>query len=132
VWGRAGLCPAALLALSRVVVVSAVPLLMFSNSVCAALPPVDLTDLSLEDLMDVRVTSTSRRPQSVAESAAAVFVITQEDIRRSGVTSIPEALRMVPGVQVARIDANKWAISARGFNGRFANKLLVMIDGRWS
>jgi iron complex outermembrane receptor protein len=130
VWGRAGLCPAALLALSRVVVVSAVPLLMFSNSVCAALPPVDLTDLSLEDLMDVRVTSTSRRPQSVAESAAAVFVITQEDIRRSGVTSIPEALRMVPGVQVARIDANKWAISARGFNGRFANKLLVMIDGR--
>jgi iron complex outermembrane receptor protein len=76
------------------------------------------------------VTATSRRPQSVAESAAAVFVITQEDIRRSGVTSIPEALRMVPGVQVARIDANKWAISTRGFNGRFANKLLVMIDGR--
>ncbi|MGH9201592.1 MAG: TonB-dependent receptor plug domain-containing protein, partial [Vicinamibacterales bacterium] len=69
-------------------------------------------------------------PQTVAESAAAIFVITQEDIRRSGVTSIPEALRMVPGVEVARIDANKWAISARGFNGRFANKLLVMIDGR--
>ncbi|HUL09996.1 MAG TPA: TonB-dependent receptor [Candidatus Acidoferrum sp.] len=80
--------------------------------------------------MNLRVTSTARRPQTVAESAAAIFVITQEDIRRSGVTSIPEALRMVPGVEVARIDGNKWAISARGFNGRFANKLQVMIDGR--
>ncbi len=128
--GRAGVSPAAPLALARLVLVSVVLLLSSSKSVCAALPPVDLIELSLEDLMDIRVTSTSRRPQSVAESAAAVFVITQEDIRRSGVTSIPEALRMVPGVQVARIDANKWAISARGFNGRFANKLLVMIDGR--
>ena len=80
--------------------------------------------------MNLRVTSTARRPQTVAESAAAVFVITQDDIRRSGVTSIPEALRMVPGVEVARIDGNKWAITARGFNGRFANKLLVMVDGR--
>lgn len=62
--------------------------------------------------------------------AAAVFVVTDEDLRRSGVTSIPEALRLVPGLQVARIDANKWAISARGFNGRFANHLLVLIDGR--
>jgi len=128
--GRAGLHPAALVALSRLLLVVIGLLPLFSNGVCAALPPVDLTELSLEDLMNIRVTSTSRRPQSVAESAAAVFVITQEDIRRSGVTSIPEALRMVPGVQVARIDANKWAISARGFNGRFANKLLVMIDGR--
>jgi iron complex outermembrane receptor protein len=130
VWGRAGLFPAALVALSRLSLVIVVLLPLFSNGACAALPPVDLTELSLEDLMNIRVTATSRRPQSVAESAAAVFVITQEDIRRSGVTSIPEALRMVPGVQVARIDANKWAISARGFNGRFANKLLVMIDGR--
>jgi len=96
----------------------------------AALPPVDLISLSLEDLMNVKVTSVSRRPQSLAETAAAVFVITQDDIRRSGATSIPEALRMVPGIEVARIDANKWAITARGFNGRFANKLLVMIDGR--
>ncbi len=80
--------------------------------------------------MNLRVTSTARRPQSVAESPTAVFVITQDDIRRSGVTSVPEALRMAPGVDVARIDANKWAISVRGFNGRFANKLLVMIDGR--
>jgi iron complex outermembrane recepter protein len=128
--GRAGLFPAALVSLSRVILAVVLLLPVFSNGVFAALPPVDLTDLSLEELMNLRVTSTARRPQSVAESPAAVFVITQDDIRRSGVTSIPEALRMVPGIEVARIDANKWAISSRGFNGRFANKLLVMIDGR--
>ena len=80
--------------------------------------------------MNMQVTSVSKRTQKVADAAAAIFVITQEDIRRSGATSIPEALRLVPGVQVARIDENKWAISSRGFNGRFANKLLVLIDGR--
>jgi iron complex outermembrane receptor protein len=90
----------------------------------------DPTTLSLEDLMNLQVTSVSKRPQKVADSAAAVFVITQEDIRRSGATSIPEALRMVPGLEVARIDENKWAIGSRGFNGRFDNKLLVLIDGR--
>lgn len=93
-------------------------------------PPVDLTELSLEELMDVRVTSVSKRAEPISAAAAAVFVITGEDLRRSGATSIPEALRMVPGLEVARIDASKWAISARGFNGRFANKLLVLIDGR--
>jgi len=76
------------------------------------------------------VYSASKKMQKVNDVAAAVFVISQEDIRRSGVTSIPEALRMVPGLQVAQIDANKWAISARGFNNRLSNKLLVMIDGR--
>src|SRR5882762_8441289 len=90
----------------------------------------DVTAMSVEDLMNVQVTSVSKRTQKLADAAAAIFVITQEDIRRSGATSIPEALRMVPGLQVARIDENKWAISARGFNGRFANKLLVLIDGR--
>jgi len=86
--------------------------------------------LSLEDLMDIQVTSVSRRPEKRSEAAAAVYVITPEKMRRWGVTSVPDALRMVPGLQVARIDANKWAITARGFNSRFANKLLVMIDGR--
>jgi iron complex outermembrane receptor protein len=90
----------------------------------------DVTAMSVEDLMNVQVTSVSKRSQKLADAAAAIFVITQEDIRRSGATSIPEALRMVPGVQVARIDENKWAITSRGFNGRFANKLLVLIDGR--
>src|SRR3981081_2708164 len=90
----------------------------------------DVTAMSVEDLMNVQVTSVSKRSQKLADAAAAIFVITQEDIRRSGARSIPEALRMVPGLQVARIDENKWAISSRGFNGRFANKLLVLIDGR--
>jgi iron complex outermembrane receptor protein len=90
----------------------------------------DISRLSIEDLMNLEVTSVSKRTQRVADAAAAVFVITQEDIRRSGAASIPEALRMVPGLQVARIDENKWAIGSRGFNGRFDNKLLVLIDGR--
>jgi iron complex outermembrane recepter protein len=90
----------------------------------------DLTDLSIEDLMEQQVTSVSRTEQAFSDTAAATFVMTQDDLRRSGVTSIAEALRMVPGMQVARIDSNKWAITARGFNGRFANKLLVLIDGR--
>lgn len=80
--------------------------------------------------MDIEVTSVSKKPQRLANAAAAAFVISQDDIRRSGATSIPDLLRMVPGLQVARIDANKWAVSIRGFNGRFANKLLVLRDGR--
>ena len=90
----------------------------------------DLTDISIEDLMNINVTSVSKKSQPITEAAAAIFVITQEDIRRSGATSIPDALRMAPGVQVAKIDANKWAVTARGSNGRFANKLLVLMDGR--
>ncbi len=90
----------------------------------------DLIELTLEQLMNVQVTSVAKKPQRVSESAAAVHVITSEDIRRSGATSIPELLRNVPGLSVARIDSSKWAISARGFNGRFSNKLLVLMDGR--
>ena len=90
----------------------------------------DVTAMSLEDLMNTQVFSVSKRTQKVADAAAAIFVITQDDIRRSGATSIPEALRLVPGLEVARIDQNKWAIGSRGFNGRFDNKLLVLIDGR--
>jgi len=90
----------------------------------------DISRMSIEDLMSMEVTSVSKRTQRVADAAAAVFVITQEDIRRSGAASVPQALRMVPGLEVARIDENKWAIGSRGFNGRFDNKLLVLIDGR--
>jgi iron complex outermembrane recepter protein len=90
----------------------------------------DYLSLGLEDLMKIEITSVSKKSQRISDAAAAVFVITQEDIRRSGVTSIAEALRMAPGVQVARIDANKWAVTIRGLNGRFANKLLVLMDGR--
>lgn len=89
-----------------------------------------LTEMSLEQLMDVTITSLYRKPQSVAETPAPVFVITREDIRRSGVTTIPDALRMAPGIQVARVNSHAWAVTSRGFNSFFANKLLVLIDGR--
>lgn len=93
-------------------------------------PPGDLIDLSLEELLNVEVTSVSRRSQSLSTAAAAAFVVTEQDIRRSGATTIPDVLRMVPGINVAQIDGNKWAVTARGFNGRFAGKLLVLMDGR--
>jgi iron complex outermembrane receptor protein len=89
-----------------------------------------LADLSLEELMNVEVFSVSKKPQKLSESAAAIYVLTQEDIRRSGATSIMDALRLVPGVQVANLNRNIYSITVRGFNERFANKLLVLIDGR--
>lgn len=93
-------------------------------------PPPDLANESLEDLMNIKVTSVSKQEQKVSRTAAAIFVITSEDIRRSGATNIPDLLRMVPGVDVAQINANTWAVSIRGFNTRFSDKLLVMVDGR--
>ena len=105
-------------------------MLLALPTIASAAPDTDLTDLPLESLMELKVTSVSKKAQPMTNAAAAVFVITQEDIRRSGVTTIADALRMAPGVQVARIDSNKWAISSRGFNGRFSNKLLVLMDGR--
>lgn len=93
-------------------------------------PPLDLSRMDVEDLMNIKVTSVSKREQSLARTAAAVFVINQEDIRRSGATNIPDLLRLAPGVDVEQIDANAWAISVRGFNSRYSNKVLVLIDGR--
>jgi len=90
----------------------------------------DLTDASLEQLMNIQVTSVSKKGQRLSKTAASVFVITAEDIRRSGLHSLPELLRLAPGVQVARSNAGSWAISIRGFNDEFANKLLVLVDGR--
>ena len=90
----------------------------------------ELLDMSIEELMDVEVTTVSKKEDTLFKSAAAITVISSEDIRRSGHQSIPEVLRMVPGIHVAKIDSNKWAITARGFNGLYAEKLLVMIDGR--
>ena len=91
---------------------------------------IDFTQFSLEELKNVKITSASKMSENLSEVAAAVFVITQEDIQRSGVTSIPEALRMAPGVEVARVSATEWAISIRDLNQLFANKLLVLMDGR--
>lgn len=90
----------------------------------------NLAQASLEDLLNIEVTSASRKEQKLSQVPAAIFVITQEDIRRSGATNIPDLLRMVPGLDVAQINGNTWAISARGFNLQFANKLLVLVDGR--
>ncbi len=92
--------------------------------------PRELKKLSLEELVDVEITSASRRPGLLSQAASAIDVVTAETIRRSGVTSLPDALRLAAGVQVAQIDGHSWAISARGFNLGTANKLQVLMDGR--
>ena len=106
--------------------------LLLTAGICAQTPTTedDLLDRSLEDLTQIEVTSVSKKEEKLFQTAAAVYVITQEDIRRSGMTSIPELLRLVPGMNVAQIDGSRWAIGSRGFSGRFSNKLLVLVDGR--
>jgi iron complex outermembrane receptor protein len=96
----------------------------------AQVTPQDLAQVTLEDLMNIEITSASRKEQHATDVAAPVFVITRDDIRRSGMTTIPDVLRLVPGVDVAQINSNKWAVSVRGFNGLYANTLLVLVDGR--
>lgn len=109
-------------------------LFLITGFACAQLDPgsarPDLAQASLEELMSVKISSLSRKDQKLSQTPAAISVITPDDIRRSGATTIPEALRLVPGLAVGRIGSSVWAISSRGFNGRFANKMLVMIDGR--
>ena len=89
-----------------------------------------LKQLSLAELGNVEVTTTSKEPEEVWKTPAAVFVITEEDIRRSGATSIPEVLRLAPGVEVAQVDSDHWSVGIRGFGAVLASKLLVLIDGR--
>ncbi|HJV93501.1 MAG TPA: TonB-dependent receptor plug domain-containing protein, partial [Azonexus sp.] len=95
-----------------------------------ASPAADLAGMSFDELADIRITSVSKRDESLADAAASVFVITNDDIRRSGATSLPEALRLAPNLHVAQVNANNYVISARGFSGTSANKMLVLIDGR--
>ena len=97
---------------------------------CAQAPPEKLSSMSIQDLLNVEVTSVSKTQQKISDTAAAVYVITQEEIRSSGATNILTYCGMVPGMDVAQINSNTWAISARGFNGRFSHELLVMVDGR--
>ena len=93
--------------------------------------PQDLSGLTLEQLADIQVTSVSRRPEQLSGAAASVYVITRDDIRRSGAASLPEVLRLAPNLQVQRVGSVDYAITARGFNSfETANKLLVLIDGR--
>src|SRR6185437_3794424 len=99
---------------------------------CAAAQTLrELSDLSLEELSQVEITSVSKRPEPLGNAAAAVYVITNDDILRSGVTSLAEALRLAPNLEVARVDAQTYNISARGMNSvNASNKLLVLVDGR--
>src|SRR6266436_9206469 len=89
-----------------------------------------LKQLSLADLANVEVTSASKEPEQIWKTPAAIYVLTQEDIRRSGATSIPEVLRLVPGVEVARVNSNVWSVGIRGFGSGFSKSVLVLIDGR--
>src|ERR1051326_3688792 len=89
-----------------------------------------LKQMNLEQLGSIEVTTASKEPVKVARTPAAIYVLTQEDIRRSGATSIPEVLRLVPGVEVARIDSNQWSLGVRGFGGSLSRSVLLLIDGR--
>lgn len=110
--------------------VMAVSGLTFCGAASATALPEDLTELSLEALLDIEVTSVSKQPESLATAAASVYVLSAQDIHQSGARSIPEALRLVPGLHVARINGQQWAITAHGFNASTADKLEVLIDGR--
>jgi iron complex outermembrane receptor protein len=90
----------------------------------------ELKDMSLEQLMNIEITSVSKHPEKLEQAASAIQVITREDIRNSGAKTLPEALRLASNLQVAQVNSSQWAISARGFNNVLANKLLVLIDGR--
>lgn len=101
-----------------------------SQVIAAATLPDDLIGLSLDALMDISVTTVSKKSERLSEAAAAVYVLTAEDIRQSGARNIPDALRLVPGVQVSQVDAHTWGVSARGFNSTVSDKLEVLMDGR--
>lgn len=114
----------------RITMVAAIVSLARGTAAEAAVISPGLADLTIEQLMDESVTSVSKKQTSLSQSPAAISVVTTEDIRRLGITTLPEALRLVPGLDVARINASQWAISSRGFNIQYANKLLVLVDGR--
>ncbi|MGC3959780.1 MAG: TonB-dependent receptor [Verrucomicrobiota bacterium] len=105
-------------------------LLSSIGSLLAQLVQTNLADLEVEQLTEVQVTSVSRHSEPLSGAAAAIYVVSEEDIRRQGFTTIADSLRYVPGIQVAQINSHSWAITARGFNNEYANKLLVQMDGR--
>ena len=119
----------------RIAVIGLVVLVGLVNEAVADSQPEQKTaeplkQLSLAQLGDVEVTTASKEPEEVWKTPAAIYVLTNEDIRRSGATSIPEALRLVPGVQVSRIDNDHWAVGIRGFADQFSKSMLVLVDGR--
>lgn len=111
-----------------------IPLFIFNQALCQTptgfASASELKKLSVEELMNIEVTSVSKRPEKLTQASSAIQVITQEDIRHSGASSLPEVLRLASNLQVAQVNSSQWAISARGFNNVLANKLLVLIDGR--
>jgi iron complex outermembrane receptor protein len=109
---------------------AAISFLLIAPCLHAAQPEPQLKDLNLEQLGNIEVTTASKEPEAVWNTPAAIFVLTNQDIRRSGATSIPEVLRLVPGVEVSRINSSSWAIGIRGFGNAFSKSVLVLIDGR--
>jgi len=113
----------------------AISVLLVVLTLAGALPvqaqnrPANIQDLSLEDLLAIEVTSVSRKEQTLGQTAAPIFVITADEIRRSGATTLPDLLRLVPGVFVGQVNANTWSIASRGFASLYSNKLLVLVDG---
>src|SRR5258708_6333120 len=101
-----------------------------SEAFAAASPPENFADLSLEELGNIDVMSVSKKSEHLLDAPASIYVITSEDIRRSGATSLPDALRLAPNLEVSRVNSSSYAISARGFNNAIGNKLQVLIDGR--
>src|SRR6266436_1367554 len=116
--------------LTLVLIAGLVPVSWGDAAETSAITEGRLTQVSLEQLGEIEVTTASKRPVKVSQTPAAIYVVTQEDIRRSGATSIPEALRLVPGVEVARIDSNTWSLGVRGFGSALSRSVLVLIDGR--
>lgn len=122
--------------LKPILLVAAIGLASFATTLSAQTTQQDqntsnnLKQMSLEELGNVKVTTVSKEPEKLLRTPAAIYVLTQDDIRRAGVTSVPEALRLVPGVEVSRIDSDGWAVGIRGFGGAFSRSVLVLIDGR--
>jgi iron complex outermembrane receptor protein len=115
----------------RLALIVALSTVALSGQTQPTLPSSDiLKKMSVDELLDIQVTSVSKRPEKLSEAASAIQVITGDDVRRSGASSLPEALRLASNLEVAQIDSHQWAISARGFNNVFADKMLVLIDGR--
>ena len=116
--------------LSRALLAASLALVALPENSLAQTRAPDLADVSIEDLMNIEISSASRKGERAADVPGAIFVITHDDIRRSGMSTLPDLLRLAPGVDVAQINSNKWAVSVRGFNALYANKLLVLVDGR--
>ena len=114
----------------RAWILAGIAVLAFLDLPARSQQTLDLTQKSIEDLMKTKISSVSKKEEQLLDTPAAVYVVTREEIRASGARNIPDALRMVPGMDVNQIDASTFDVGIRGFDERFSNKMLVMIDGR--